>query len=146
MSRPELWVKGRERKAEQQLEMLQEYRRDSRKRTDHKLHMRLLETRKKTSWAQQGRSTRKLLRKQLVHCVTSQERLGCFRDSVNTSFGSFSCNPRPWKTTHVQRWTTPSRSPGTFFSLLKRRPSQDGLYSSVAFMHTKFIHSTSKCF
>ena len=42
-------MKGRERKAEQQLEMLQEHRRDSRKRTDHKLHMRLLETRKKTS-------------------------------------------------------------------------------------------------
>ena len=34
-------MKERERKAEQQLEMLQRYGRDSGKRTDHRLHMRL---------------------------------------------------------------------------------------------------------
>jgi len=51
----------RERKAEQQLEMLQRYGRDSRKRTDHRLHMRLLGDQEDDQLSSTGEKDKKTL-------------------------------------------------------------------------------------
>ena len=90
MSRPELWVKGRGR--ERLNSSLRCYNGtegipERGQTTDSTWGF--LETRKTTSWAQQGRRTRKLLNKQLVHCVTSWESLGCFRDSLEHQLREF---------------------------------------------------------